>query len=88
MPEKLFKGQPSESILETQVELPLMSKGEHVVQDYASLGLSLKAHPVSVPEQPVGSVLLPLKMRRVSLTSSFFKSYLKNTERKFCMPNY
>ena len=47
MPEKLFKGQPSESVLETQVELPLMSKGEHVVQDYASLGLSLKAHPVS-----------------------------------------
>ncbi|WP_158799238.1 error-prone DNA polymerase [Pedobacter sp. L105] len=47
MPEKLFKGQPSESVLETQVELPLMSKGEHVVQDYAAIGLSLKAHPVS-----------------------------------------
>lgn len=47
MPEELFKGQPSESVLETQVELPLMSKGEHVVQDYATIGLSLKAHPVS-----------------------------------------
>ncbi|WP_421941046.1 error-prone DNA polymerase [Pedobacter sp.] len=47
MPEELFKGQPSESILETQVELPLMGKGEHVVQDYATTGLSLKAHPVS-----------------------------------------
>ncbi|CAM3994922.1 error-prone DNA polymerase [Pedobacter westerhofensis] len=47
MPEELFKGQPSESVLETQVELPLMSKGEHVVQDYATMGLSLKAHPVS-----------------------------------------
>ena len=47
MPEELFKGQPSESTLETQVELPLMSKGEHVVQDYATVGLSLKAHPVS-----------------------------------------
>ncbi|MHA4896293.1 error-prone DNA polymerase [Pedobacter sp. PWIIR3] len=47
MPEELFKGQPSESVLETQVELPLMTKGEHVVQDYATLGLSLKAHPVS-----------------------------------------
>jgi error-prone DNA polymerase len=47
MPKELFKGQPSESVLETQVELPLMSKGEHVVQDYASTGLSLKAHPVS-----------------------------------------
>lgn len=47
MPVELFKGQPSESLLETQVELPLMAKGEHVVQDYATVGLSLKAHPVS-----------------------------------------
>jgi len=47
MPEEIFKGQPSESVLETQVELPLMSQGEHVVQDYATVGLSLKAHPVS-----------------------------------------
>jgi len=47
MPVELFKGQPSESVLETQVELPLMAKGEHVVQDYATVGLSLKAHPVS-----------------------------------------
>lgn len=47
MPTELFKGQPSESLLETQVELPLMGKGEHVVQDYATVGLSLKAHPVS-----------------------------------------
>jgi len=47
MPIEIFKGQPSESVLETQVELPLMGKGEHVVQDYATVGLSLKAHPVS-----------------------------------------
>ncbi|MDQ0968988.1 error-prone DNA polymerase [Flavobacterium sp. W4I14] len=47
MPTELFKGQPSESLLETQVELPLMGNGEHVVQDYATVGLSLKAHPVS-----------------------------------------
>jgi len=47
MPVELFKGQASESVLEKQVELPLMGKGEHVVQDYATVGLSLKAHPVS-----------------------------------------
>jgi len=47
MPIELFKGQKSESVLEVQVELPLMAKGEHVVQDYATVGLSLKAHPVS-----------------------------------------
>lgn len=47
MPVELFKGQASESLLETQVELPLMGKGEHVIQDYATVGLSLKAHPIS-----------------------------------------
>lgn len=47
MPVEIFKGQPSESVLEPQVELPLMTPGEHVVQDYATVGLSLKAHPVS-----------------------------------------
>ncbi|SHE45590.1 error-prone DNA polymerase [Pedobacter caeni] len=47
IPVEIFKGQPSESRLEMQVELPFMSMGEHVVQDYATVGLSLKAHPVS-----------------------------------------
>lgn len=47
MPIEIFKGQPSESVLEAQVELPFMTQGEHVVQDYATVGLSLKAHPVS-----------------------------------------
>jgi len=46
-PVALFEGQPSESVTETQIELPLMTAGEHVVQDYASMSLSLKAHPVS-----------------------------------------
>src|SRR5665213_1106065 len=43
----LFAGQPSESDRETQIALPFMTQAEHVVQDYASTGLSLKAHPVS-----------------------------------------
>jgi error-prone DNA polymerase len=43
----LFTGQPSESMLETQISLPFMTQAEHVVQDIASMGLSLKAHPVS-----------------------------------------
>ena len=44
----VFEGQPSESDKEQQIQLPLMSEGEHVVQDYASTSLSLKAHPVSL----------------------------------------
>ncbi len=46
-PIALFKGKADNSVHETQIELPLMPKSEHVVQDYARTGLSLKAHPVS-----------------------------------------
>jgi error-prone DNA polymerase len=47
-PMALFEGIPSESSKETQIKLPLMTDGEHVVQDYASTGLSLKNHPVAL----------------------------------------
>lgn len=46
-PIALFAGQPSETAYEAQIALPLMSMPEHVVQDYATTSLSLKAHPVS-----------------------------------------
>jgi len=46
-PIALFTGQPSESATESQVSLPLMTAAEHVLQDYASTALSIKAHPVS-----------------------------------------
>lgn len=46
-PTGIFEGQPSESVNETQLELPLLTDAEHVVEDYSSTGLSLKAHPVS-----------------------------------------
>jgi error-prone DNA polymerase len=45
-PVALFEGQPSESVTEPQIELPLMTASEHVVQDYEATSLSLKAHPV------------------------------------------
>lgn len=43
----MFEGQPSASTNEIQLELPLLTDAEHVVEDYGTLGLSLKAHPVS-----------------------------------------
>ncbi|HEY1024678.1 MAG TPA: error-prone DNA polymerase [Sphingobacteriaceae bacterium] len=46
-PVSLFAGQPSQSAYESQIPLPLMSSSEHVIQDYASTSLSIKAHPVS-----------------------------------------
>jgi error-prone DNA polymerase len=44
----LFDGQVSETVLEATVELPPMTRGEHVVQDYISTGLSLKDHPIGL----------------------------------------
>ncbi|OOQ62284.1 error-prone DNA polymerase [Mucilaginibacter pedocola] len=44
----LFDGQLSETALETLPDLPAMTRGEHVVQDYISTGLSLKDHPVGL----------------------------------------
>ncbi len=47
-PEDLFKGQVAPAAKdEQQIELPFMQLSEHVVEDYATIGLSLKAHPVS-----------------------------------------
>jgi error-prone DNA polymerase len=46
-PMGLFTGHESQSAFEQTVQLPKMTASEHVVQDYASLSLSLKAHPVS-----------------------------------------
>lgn len=45
-PVHIFANQPPIGNEETQVSLPVMSDSEHVVQDYASTSLSLKAHPV------------------------------------------
>ncbi len=47
-PTALFEGQQSESVKEVQIQLPFMTEGEHVVQDYATTGLSLKKHPVAL----------------------------------------
>lgn len=43
----LFTGHASASDFEEKVTLPDMSQAEHVLQDYASMSLSVKAHPVS-----------------------------------------
>lgn len=46
-PQMLFEGQVSADAVGESVCLPRMTLSEHVVQDYASLSLSVKAHPVS-----------------------------------------
>lgn len=46
-PAGLFTGQPSATATEPEAQLPFMTSSEHVIQDYISTALSLKAHPVS-----------------------------------------
>lgn len=46
-PVQLMQGQPSESLYEPEVNLPALRLSEHVVQDYATTGLSIKGHPLS-----------------------------------------
>jgi error-prone DNA polymerase len=46
-PMGLFTGHQAQSAFEENIELPKMNAAEHVVLDYASMALSLKAHPVS-----------------------------------------
>ena len=46
-PTGIFQGQPSESLFESEVALPPLSLSEHVLQDYGTTSLSIKAHPVS-----------------------------------------
>jgi error-prone DNA polymerase len=46
-PLAMFKGQVAPDQQDEQNNLPVMTAGEHVVHDYASTSLSLKAHPVS-----------------------------------------
>jgi error-prone DNA polymerase len=39
--------------MEPRVELPEMGLGEHVIEDYTSLRLSLKAHPLALLREPL-----------------------------------
>jgi error-prone DNA polymerase len=45
-PVVIFEGQVSPDAIDENIELPVMALSEHVVHDYASTALSLKAHPV------------------------------------------
>ena len=41
--------------IEDKVELPSLGLGEHIIQDYATLRLSLKAHPLALLRQQLSS---------------------------------
>lgn len=52
----MFTGQPSASASEAEVQLPEMTASEHVIQDYSTMALSLKAHPVSFIREKLTSM--------------------------------
>jgi error-prone DNA polymerase len=52
----IFKDQYKTDQDEEQIALPLMSKVEHVIQDYATTELSLKAHPLSFARAKLSSL--------------------------------
>jgi error-prone DNA polymerase len=68
-PVVLFKGQSSPDAQHENVSLPVMTMPEHVVHDYASLSLSIKAHPVS---------FLREKLRQLHIVSTADLCSLKN----------
>lgn len=60
-PAVLFSKEAGEAISEPIIELPKMALSEHVVEDYASMSLSLKGHPVSFVRE---------KLKRKDITSN------------------
>jgi error-prone DNA polymerase len=65
----LFAGQASNSAFEPQLQLPFMQLSEHVLQDYATTGLSIKAHPLSFL-RPQLQKLKALSIRQVKGVSN------------------
>ncbi len=46
-PTGMYTGQQPEAASEQGIQLPVMTLPEHVIQDYSTMALSVKAHPVS-----------------------------------------
>lgn len=55
-PTVVFRGVQQETLNEHVQDLPRMSMSEHVIHDYASTSLSLKAHPVSFVREALTSL--------------------------------
>lgn len=55
-PKSLFSNKLAPDVEEREIVLPDMALSEHVLQDYATTSLSLKAHPVSFVRQELDSL--------------------------------
>ncbi|PTQ92016.1 DNA polymerase III alpha subunit [Mucilaginibacter yixingensis] len=74
-PIQLYEGQLSESNYEPQVQLPLLQQSEHVVQDYATTGLSIKGHPISFIRHQLDMLrIIPAKQANQTENKTFIKT--------------
>ncbi len=55
-PSGIYTGQSAAKTSEQEVQLPKMSLSEHVVHDYGTTSLSLKAHPVSFVREKLSAL--------------------------------
>ena len=61
-PYAMFSGHPAPDAAGERITLPAMTASEHVVQDYAAMSLSLKAHPVSFTREKLDQLhIIPAK---------------------------
>ncbi len=73
-PVALFEGQTSPNAEDEVISLPGMSMGEHVVRDYASTSLSLKAHPISFVREQLNALrIFPTKELSTGKNGDFVK---------------
>ena len=68
-PVAMFTGQPAADAAVENIQLPIMSASEHVIQDYAATAFSLKAHPVSFVRE---------KLDQLRITATHQLATLKN----------
>jgi error-prone DNA polymerase len=70
----LFAGQAIDATAEKDIVLPEMNLSQHVLEDYKSTGLSLKAHPVSFIRNKLSELQVTANKEIVNLTNG---SYIK-----------
>ena len=68
----LFAGVPADHNAESTIRLPAMNLAEHVIEDYRTLSLSLKAHPVSFVREQLSKLKVIPNSRLVDCTDGMF----------------
>ena len=71
-PVAMFTGQPAADAAVENIQLPIMSASEHVLQDYAATAFSLKAHPVSFVREKLDQLRITATHQLATLKDGAF----------------